>query len=158
MIHSKGPRNTLSSHLCHDLADHQFAPPPSMSAHHDLLAIYHEWRDWTLREGEAIRCGDWNRVHSCQNAKLELQDRIIRSTQTARTELARSGGDWAEIEAQVRREVSSLIDLEHQNGEVLAQKRSEALAEQAELDRSSRQLRQLRSYAPVVRSAWSSYS
>jgi len=43
-----------------------------MSAHHNLLAIYHEWRDWTLREGEAIRCGDWTRVHSCQNAKLEL--------------------------------------------------------------------------------------
>jgi len=58
----------------------------------------------------------------------------------------------------VRREVSSLIDLEHQNGEVLAQKRSEALAEQVNLDRSSRQLRQIRSYAPVVRSAWSSYS
>lgn len=129
-----------------------------MSAHHDLLRIYHEWRDWTLQEGEAIRNEDWPRVHSCQNAKLELQDRIIRSTQTARSELARNGGDWASVEAQVRREVSSLIDLEHRNGESLAQVRSRALAEQAELDKSSRQLRQVRSYAPVVRSAWSSYS
>lgn len=144
--------------MAEDSTDPPIANRPPMSAHHDLLTIYHEWRNWTLREGEAIRCGDWNRVHSCQNAKLELQDRIIRSTQTARTELTRSGGNWAEVEAQVRREVSALIDLEHQNGEFLAQKRSEALAEQADLDRSTRQLRQIRSYAPVVRSAWSSYS
>ena len=129
-----------------------------MSAHHDLLAIYNEWRDWTLREGEAIRCGDWNRVHSCQNAKLELQDRIIRGTQAARAELVRSGGDWSAVEAQLRREVSSLIDLEHRNEESLSEIRGRALAEKAELDRSSRQLRQVRSYAPVVRSAWSSYS
>ena len=129
-----------------------------MSAHHDLIRTYHEWRDWTIREGEAIRSADWPRVHSCQNAKLELQDRIIRGTQAARAELARSGGDWAEVEAQLRKEVSSLIDLEHRNGESLAQMRCQAQAEQAELDRTSRQLRQVRSYAPVVRSAWSSYS
>ena len=37
---------------------------PDMSARHDLFKTYDEWRDWTVREGEAIRCGDWNRVHS----------------------------------------------------------------------------------------------
>jgi len=129
-----------------------------MSAHHDLLKVYHEWRDWTVREGEAIRSADWPRMHSCQNAKLELQDRIIRGTQAARAELVRSGGDWTEVEAQLRREVTSLIDLEHRNEASLAEVRGRALAERDELDRSSRQLRQVRSYAPVVRSAWSSYS
>ena len=129
-----------------------------MSAHHDLLRIYHEWRDWTVQEGEAIRSSDWPRVSSCQNAKLELQERIIRGTQAARAEFARSGGNWAEIEAQLRREVTSLIDLEHRNESSLAEVRSRALAEKEELDRSSRQLRKMRSYAPVVRSAWSSYS
>ena len=59
---------------------------------------------------------------------------------------------------RLRQEVATLIDLENRNGETLAQVRCRALAEEAELDRSSRQLRQLRSYAPVTRSAWSSYS
>ncbi len=129
-----------------------------MSARHDLFKTYDEWRDWTVREGEAIRCGDWPGVHSCQRAKLELQGRIVRFTQATRAELASSGGNWTEVEQQLRREVATLIDLENRNGETLAQVRCRALAEEAELDRSTRQLRQVRSYAPVVRSVWSSYS
>jgi len=65
---------------------------------------------------------------------------------------------WSEIEKRLRSEVASLIDIENKNGETLAQVRCQAMAEEAELDRSSRQLRQVRSYAPVARSAWSSYS
>jgi len=129
-----------------------------MSARHDLFKTYDEWRDWTVREGEAIQCGDWPGVHSCQRAKLELQGRIVRFTQATRAELASSGGNWTEVEQQLRREVATLIDLENRNGETLAQVRCRALAEGAELDRSTRQLRQVRSYAQVVRSVWSSYS
>jgi hypothetical protein len=129
-----------------------------VSAHHDLFKTYDEWRDWTVREGEAIRVSDWPRVHSCQRAKMELQGRIIRFTQAARAEVSGSGPSWPEIEHRLRQEVATLIDLENRNGETLAQVRCRALAEEAELDRSSRQLRQLRSYAPVTRSAWSSYS
>lgn len=129
-----------------------------MSARQDLFKTYDEWRNWTVREGEAIRCGDWNRVHSCQRAKLELQNQIVRFTQAARAELTSSGGDWMEVEQRLRSEVATLIDMENRNGETLAQVRCRALAEEAELDRSTRQLRQVRSYAPVVRSVWSSYS
>lgn len=129
-----------------------------MSAHHDLFKTYDEWRDWTVREGEAIRSSDWPEVHSCQRAKLELQGRIIRYTEAARAEVFRSGSGWSEIEQRLRAEVASLIELENRNGETLAQVRCRAMAEEAELDRSSRQLRQVRSYAPVARSAWSSYS
>ena len=129
-----------------------------MSACHDLFKTYEEWRDWSVLEGEAIRSADWSRVNSCQRAKMELQGRIIRFTQAARDNLTTTGGNWAEVEQRLRREVASLIDLENRNGETLAQVRCQALAEEAELDRSSRQLRQVRSYAPVVRSAWSSYS
>lgn len=129
-----------------------------MSACHDLFKTYQEWRECSVLEGEAIRCADWSRVNSCQRAKMELQGRIIQFTQAARDQLAKTGGSWSEVEQRLRREVASLIDLENQNSETLAQVRCRALAEEAELDRSSRQLRQVRSYAPVVRSAWSSYS
>lgn len=129
-----------------------------MSAHHDLFKTYDEWRDWTALEGDAIRSSDWPKVNSCQRAKLELQGRIIRYTEAARAEVSRSGVSWSEIEKRLRSEVASLIDLENKNGETLAQVRCRAMAEEAELDRSSRQLRQVRSYAPVARSAWSSYS
>ncbi|MDH4372954.1 MAG: hypothetical protein QE510_06060 [Verrucomicrobiota bacterium] len=129
-----------------------------MSAHHDLFKTYDEWRDWTVLEGDAIRSSDWPKVNSCQRAKLELQGRIIRYTEAARAEVSRSGVSWSEIEKRLRSEVASLIDLENKNGETLAQVRCRAMAEEAELDRSSRQLRQVRSYAPVARSAWSSYS
>ena len=129
-----------------------------MSAHHDLLKTYDEWRDWTVLEGDAIRSSDWPKVNSCQRAKLELQGRIIQYTEAARAEVSRSGVSWSEIEKRLRSEVASLIDLENKNGETLAQVRCRAMAEEAELDRSSRQLRQVRSYAPVARSAWSSYS
>jgi hypothetical protein len=129
-----------------------------MSAHHDLFKTYDEWRDWTVLEGDAIRSSDWPKVHSCQRAKFELQGRIIRYTEAARAEVSRSGVSWSEIEKRLRSEVASLIDLENKNGETLAQVRCRAMAEEAELDRSSRQLRQVRSYAPVARSAWSSYS
>mgnify|MGYP000921534806 CR=1 FL=1 len=126
-----------------------------MSACHDLFKTYDEWRDWSVREGEAIRSADWSQVNSCQRAKMELQGRIIQYTQSARNHLTATGGSWSEVEQRLRREVASLIDLENQNGETLAQVRCQALAEEAELDRSSRQLRQVRSYAPVVRSATS---
>jgi len=129
-----------------------------MSAHHDLFNTYDEWRDWTVLEGDAIRSSYWPKVNSCQRAKLELQGRIIRYTEAARAEVSRSGVSWSEIEKRLRSEVASLIDLENKNGETLAQVRCRAMAEEAELDRSSRQLRQVRSYAPVARSAWSSYS
>jgi len=129
-----------------------------VSAQHDLFKTYEEWRDWTVLEGDAIRSSDWPKVNSCQRAKLELQGRIIRYTEAARAEVSRSGVSWSEIEKRLRSEVASLIDLENKNGETLAQVRCRAMAEEAELDRSSRQLRQVRSYAPVARSAWSSYS
>ena len=129
-----------------------------MSACNDLFKTYEEWRDWTVREGDAIRGADWSGVNSCQRAKMELQGRIILFTQAAREHLSTTGGNWTEVEQRLRREVASLIDLENQNGETLAQVRCRAVAEEAELDRSSRQLRQVRSYAPVARSAWSSYS
>ena len=129
-----------------------------MSACHDLFKTYEEWRDWSVREGNAIRSADWSQVNSCQRAKMELQGRIIQYTQTARNHLTATGGNWPEVEQRLRSEVASLIDLENRNGETLAQVRCQALAEEAELDRSSRQLRQVRSYAPVVRSAWTSYS
>lgn len=129
-----------------------------MSAKDRLFDTYAEWRRWTEEEGDAIRQSDWPKVHSCQRAKLELQPRILKFTDDARTETVGTGTRWEDIEKDLRREVASLIQLETRNGQVLDTVRRLAQAEQAELDRSRRQLQRVRSYAPVRTSVWSSYS
>jgi hypothetical protein len=129
-----------------------------MNARNRLFDAYAEWRRWTVEEGDAIQASDWPKVRSCQRAKLELQPRIIRCTEDARTESRSTGDSWLDIEKDLRREVAGLIELETRNGQTLAQVRCKARAEQAELDRSTRQLKQIRSYAPVTQTAWSSYS
>ena len=129
-----------------------------MSAKDRLFDTYAEWRRWTEEEGDAIRQSDWPKVHSCQRAKLELQPRIMKFTDDARTETVGTGTRWEDIEKDLRREVASLIQLETRNGPVLDTVRRLAQAEQAELDRSRRQLQRVRSYAPVRTSVWSSYS
>jgi hypothetical protein len=129
-----------------------------MSAKDRLFDTYAEWRRWTEEEGDAIRQSDWPKVHSCQRAKLELQPRIMKFTDDARTETVGTGTRWEDIEKDLRREVASLIQMETRNGQVLDTVRRLAQAEQAELDRSRRQLQRVRSYAPVRTSVWSSYS
>ena len=129
-----------------------------MSAKDRLFDTYAEWRRWTEEEGDAIRQSDWPKVHSCQRAKLELQPRILKFTDDARTETVGTGTRWEDIEKDLRREVASLIQMETRNGQVLDTVRRLAQAEQAELDRSRRQLQRVRSYAPVRTSVWSSYS
>jgi hypothetical protein len=129
-----------------------------MSAKDRLFDTYAEWRRWTEEEGDAIRQSDWPKVHSCQRAKLELQPRILKFTDDARTETVGTGTRWEDIEKDLRREVASLIQMETRNGQVLDTVRRLAQAEQAELDRSRRQLQRVRSYAPVRSSVWSSYS
>ncbi len=129
-----------------------------MSAKDRLFDTYAEWRRWTEEEGDAIRQSDWPKVHSCQRAKLELQPRIMKFTDDARTETVGTGTRWEDIEKDLRREVASLIQLETRNGQVLDTVRRLAQAEQAELERSRRQLQRVRSYAPVRTSVWSSYS
>jgi len=129
-----------------------------MSAKDRLFDTYAEWRRWTEEEGDAIRQSDWPKVHSCQRAKLQLQPRIMKFTDDARTETVGTGTRWEDIEKDLRREVASLIQLETRNGQVLDTVRRLAQAEQAELDRSRRQLQRVRSYAPVRTSVWSSYS
>ena len=129
-----------------------------MSAKDRLFDTYAEWRRWTEEEGDAIRQSDWPKVHSCQRAKMELQPRILKFTDDARTETVGTGTRGEDIEKDLRREVASLIQLETRNGQVLDTVRRLAQAEQAELDRSRRQLQRVRSYAPVRTSVWSSYS
>ena len=129
-----------------------------MSARERLFDTYAEWKRWTVEEGDAIRQSDWTRVHSCQRAKMELQPQIRRFTDDARTETVGTGVRWEEVEKDLRREVACLIELETHNGHVLDTVRRLARAEEAELERTRRNLRQIRSYAPVTQTAWSSYS
>jgi hypothetical protein len=129
-----------------------------VSARDRLFKVYAEWRTWTEQEGDAIRTSDWTRVRSCQRAKMELQPQILRCTDDARTEITRAGAAWSGTEQDLRKVVATLIELETRNGEILADLRQRAREEQDQLDRTTRSLRQVRSYAPAAQSGWSSYS
>jgi hypothetical protein len=129
-----------------------------MSFRQHLFAIYADWKQWSLEEGNAIRQSDWPRMHSCQSAKRALQPKIVETTTAAKSETLESGESWEVLELALRREVAGLIELENKNGEILHSVKKLARAEQAELDRSQRSLRQIRSYAPVSATAWSTYT
>ncbi len=130
-----------------------------MSAQANLLELYRDWRRWTEAESEAIQAGDWRKVKFCQSAKSELQPQILRGTQDAQMECARSGSDRGAMEKTVRSIVNELIYLETRNGEFLAEQRAGTEAEMEEMGRSGRNLSRIqKSYAPGGPAAWESYS
>ncbi len=136
----------------------QYQDPPR-SADAALMAAYHEWRQWTEAEGEAIRASNWARVAECQGAKQQLQPRLVQLGGAARFEWSLQGAVGRRQEQAMREMVGVLIRLETQNGEQLARKRETVMARQAELVQSRSNLRRVRrSYAPTRGAAWSSFS
>lgn len=130
-----------------------------MSACATLLELYQEWRRWTESEGDAILAGNWPLVRRCQAAKGELQSRILDQTDKAQHDCDRSGIDRTAFDKQLRTCVNELIYLETRNGEFLREQRDAAEEQQASLERSSRNLPQIRMrYAQQRGVAWESYS
>jgi hypothetical protein len=130
-----------------------------MSAHSQLLGLYQEWRSWSEMEGAAIQSATWTRVDECQDAKLQLQPRIVNASETLHAELAASQQPFSAYESQLRGIVAELIALEQRNSEWLAEQRKHVQAEADTLNRTGGHLRQVRrAYAPNRESAWHSYS
>jgi hypothetical protein len=123
-----------------------------------LWELYDEWKRLTSAEGAAISCSDWSEVRRCQNAKKQLQPRIIRQSESAKAECL-TNVDNEELESQIRSHVNQLIMLETQNNDIL-QNRLELLAkERSEAERTSARLRKIhKSYAPECGPAWNRYS
>ncbi len=121
-----------------------------MSPADELSALYAQWRSLTEDEGDAIKSGDWAQVEHYQSAKSRLQPRIIEVSQRL---------EVAVHEVQFRPIVEELMTLERRNSTLLRETRRSANQQKQDLDKSSRNLRQLhKSYVPPVRAHWQSYS
>ena len=116
----------------------------------ELSALYAQWRSLTEEEGEAIESGAWTQVEHYQSAKSCLQPRIVEVSQRI---------EVAVHELQFRPVVEELMILERSNAARLRDTRRSAEQEKQDLDKSSRNLRQLhKSYVPPARAHWQSYS
>lgn len=130
-----------------------------MSACTTLLELYQQWRKWTHAEGEAILEGDFPKVKRCQNAKAELQPRILQQTGEAQKECERDGINRPALDKQIRSLVNELVFLETRNGELLAEQKRALSAEYHDLKKSGRTLTRIhKKYAPNSTAAWESYS
>lgn len=123
-----------------------------MSPADELAALFAQWRSLTEEEGKAIESGAWAQVEHYQSAKSRLQPRIVEVSQ-------RIGIEVAVHELQFRPIVDELMTMERRNAARLRDTRSSAEQEKQDLDKSSRNLRQLhKSYVPPARAHWQSYS
>ena len=121
-----------------------------MSPVDELAALYAQWRSLTEGEGEAIESRAWTQVEHYQSAKSRLQPRIVEVSQRI---------EVAVHELQFRQAVEELTTMERSNAARLRDSRHSAEQEKQDLDKSSRNLRQLhKSYVPPARSHWQSYS
>jgi hypothetical protein len=121
-----------------------------MSTVDELALLYGQWRSLTEEEGAAIQSGAWEQVGHFQAAKLRLQPRITELSQRL---------DQRTHEREFRFVVDELIQLERRNDGWLHDRRRETQRQLEDLDKTSRNLRQLhKSYVPPARAHWQSYS
>ena len=121
-----------------------------MTPEDELAALYEQWRNLTHDEGKAIEAGAWTQVEQYQAAKARLQPRIIEVAQRF---------DAGTHEQPFRAVVEGLMELERRNSTLLQRQRNLAEHRKQELDRASRNLRQIhKSYIPPARTHWQSYS
>jgi hypothetical protein len=121
-----------------------------MSPADELCALYQHWRSLSKDEGAAIEAGAWTSVEQFQAAKARLQPRIVELSQRL---------DLVTRERRFCKEIEELMRLERQNSALLQGRHRDAEAQQQDLDRVGRHLRQLhKSYVPPARTHWQSYS
>lgn len=130
-----------------------------MSARDHLFTLYEQWRRLSLAESDGIRRADWAEVTRCQNAKHDLQARIVAATDALEVEQLTLPGDPRETESAIRTVVSRLMELEGENSRQLRQQRARAEAEQAGADKADQNLRHLsRAYGQPRQTGWQNYS
>ena len=130
-----------------------------MNCQETVNALYEDWRLLSETEGSAISTADWARVAQCQDAKQQLQSRIIVATEALQKEAVANGLNPKRTERGLRPIVERLIQLELRNQELLASRRQSDEFEKAELEKSGRNLRQVQhAYGSPRAAAWQSYS
>jgi hypothetical protein len=131
----------------------------AMNAREQLFTLYRRWRELSLAEGEAIAAGQWDRVDTCQLEKHALQTEILTTTHAARQEAGANPAISRALDADLRKVVAELIELEASNAQALTKSRADAERHRAELERSAESLRKLRkSYGTDADPNWESFS
>ncbi len=130
-----------------------------MTADATLHEAYKDWQKLAEQEGEAIRERDWLRVSDFQNRLKALQPRIIRLTALAREEWQKLGLDRTAKEAELRKMISGLIEIERNNSSALATAKEGAREKLDQLDSARQNLKRVqRSYSPAYLAVWNSFS
>jgi hypothetical protein len=105
-----------------------------------IAAILKEWLNKTHAEAQAIQVGDWAGLRVIQATKVELRLPLGQAVEAWRA------SDPAEAAANpFRAEVSHLLALETQNGNVLAARRHRAQEKKKLLEQALFNLRRVRS-------------
>jgi hypothetical protein len=109
-----------------------------------IASLLKEWLRLTLAESQAIQAGDWPLLRSIQAAKSELKLPLGQTVEQWRAQ------DPAQAAANpFRVEVTRLLALETQNGNVLAARQQKAREKKKLLEQALFNLRRVRgSYAP----------
>lgn len=130
-----------------------------MNADLALHEAYQDWHRLSELEGEGIRMRDWILVSDCQKRLAALQPRILRLTPLARQEWQEAGLDRTAKEAELRKIISSLIEVERRNGASLAAANESAREKVGQLGMARQNLRRVeRSYSSAYQPIWNSLS
>lgn len=128
-------------------------------AHHLLLDLYAEWHRLTDIEGAAIGKDEWSSVEQQQLLKRKLQDQIVQTAEQWHAEQGDTEATRARYEREFRSIVTSLVQQESQNHELLCHRRQYLQSSLAALNQSGIRLRGIhRTYAAEGGSSWQSYS
>jgi hypothetical protein len=119
-----------------------------------IAAILKQWLERTHAEAQAIQAGDWPALRKIQAAKAEL-----------RLPLGQAVEQWRAAQPDeaaanpFRNEVSQLLALETQNGNILAGRKHRAQEKKRLLEQALFNLRRIRStYTKPARVGLNSYS
>ncbi|MEO8426632.1 MAG: hypothetical protein ABI651_05915 [Verrucomicrobiota bacterium] len=130
-----------------------------MNIQHDLVVLYEEWRVLSDEEAHAINFAGWTQVNQCQDAKRELQDKIIQAADMLKKDARCQDSDRKQIACEIRERLVHLIALELRNQELLNTQRGKAQKQKEILDKSQQNLRHVhRAYVSARHPIWNSYS
>ncbi len=125
-----------------------------MDSRQHITALLKEWLRLTYAEGQSIHAGDWPLLQKIQAAKSDLRLPLGQAV-----ELWRGQNPPQAADDPFRAEVTRLLALETQNGNVLAARQQKALQKKKLLEQALFNLRRVRgSYAPPPRPALNSCS
>ena len=126
----------------------------------ELPELYQSWRKLTEDEGQAILAGAWPQVQRCQDAKSDLQTRILATSEPTSSKLnLPSAGNPVVGHQPFQHLLREVIQMERRNQKWLAEQQQVAQTQRSELEAANRNLQKLRqSYGPKRRSCWHCYS